>query len=551
MVTATVDTVGKSSQSTSFLSAKYDSAIPWYVVFVIIALAYYLLYFNYGIDLDDEGFVIGGASAIAFGNFPLADFLSYPPWMYFSLAGFFQLFGETLRVEHIFLMLHLLVGIVCLLWLSRKVLPPLPALIPVLFYLVAPGSWYRVFFVSAIILVTVALFYFNDRPSPRRALVLGFAIGFAAINRVEVAAVSVVVVVVVLATLAFCDLRVRQTLGVIVSRLLTNAATCAVGTAVPLLLMIIPYAMTGKLQALLANVVRYINPTSYADGVVGRGLDDMFRPIELVLHPRLEQWVYAVAMMACVALLLINAAMLLRSTPDRFVELRRKILLAAMGVASMGETFFFVWNSRMLSTFAIVTLAVVTLSYDLSKLVAPRWRAAAFAVPCIVIGCVIVVFARAVDYYSGSITVRGFTRHSSAYRQTTVPFLKGAMIWRPQAETIDQLYRVAQEHPDATLVPMTYCTTLGYLSGLRNPTYFRLFTNSEMPGKQGQEAAVKTFEQYKIDYFVGRRGAFFTNDDPGAVQMASLPLVKDYLLRHYDIEPLGENYVILVRRRNL
>jgi hypothetical protein len=254
-------------------------------------------------------------------------------------------------------------------------------------------------------------------------------------------------------------------------------------------------------------------------------------------------------MLACFILTFYNTALLLVVDPEHFVRLRRKVLLGALAIGSMGETFFFVWNSRMLSTFAIVALAVVTLLYDVTMPRRSHWRIAAFAGGCAVIAVVIVLFARAVDYYSGSITVRFFANYVPEYREPKPPFLKGAMIWTPQADSIDLLYQIAQRDPKATLIPMSYATTMGYLSGLPNPTYYRLFT-AEMAGNAAQKQAIETFERFQIKYFVARRGEFFSPDgtDPAAVALAGMPLIRDYLMTHYDIRPLGELYVLLVRR---
>ena len=106
---------------------------------------------------------------------------------------------------------------------------------------------------------------------------------------------------------------------------------------------------------------------------------------------------------------------------------------------------------------------------------------------------------------------------------------------------------VASAHPGATIVPMSEATTMGYLSGLRNPTYIRLFTG-ELSPSGAQAAAIATFEQEKIDYFVARSGQFI----PGGAAASDLgryaPEVKAYLLTHYDVKRLGERYVLLVRR---
>ena len=530
------------SRSSKIYSRDRDSSYLWYSAVVLVAIAYYLVYLNYGIDLDDEGFFIGGASEIIHsGHFPVADFMSYPPWMYFSLGEFLHLFGETLLVERALLIVHLLINIVCLLWLSPKMLPPLAGLIPVIFYAAAPGAWYRVFFVFSIIIVTVALVFFNDRPSLRRALLLGLVTGFAAIRAWKLR--------------LFRSWYLRARLPYLRFVIFAPAKDRHHRVAI--------YRKRRGLSRWYGHCTHCCGHSVCRDRQASRAdreCDSLCEPLHLregCCRARSRRHVQALA-----ALLTSDARTMgvcrrhgglrradyqrcatFKSEPQHFVSPRRKILLGAMAIASMGETFFFVWNSRMLSTFAIVTLAVIILLYDMIGRLGSLRRMAVFAGGCAIVTLVIVNFSKTVDYYSGSIYV---FQPCIRYRPTIVPFLKGAMVWQPQADTIDQLNRIAQEHPDATLVPMTYCTTLGYLSGLRNPTYYRLFTGAD-PGKEGEEAAIKTFERYRITYFVARRGTFFAQDDPGAKQMAVLPLVKNYLLSHYDIRLLGENYVILVR----
>ena len=199
----------------------------------------------------------------------------------------------------------------------------------------------------------------------------------------------------------------------------------------------------------------------------------------------------------------------------------------------------------MLSSFAVVYLAAIISLADLGSWLGQRgWpRGRVWAVPAgsFVLLAFVGIFCRTA-IYSGSI---------SAMFPPSVrvdhPFLKGAWIYNLHAPDIQRLMEIVKKTPKASIVPTSESTTMAYLSGLDNPTYFRLFTR-ELAPPGAEAAAIETFEREKIDYFVARSGQFI----PGGARASDLnryaPAVKTYLLSHYDLVSLGERYVLLVRR---
>src|ERR1700737_1260235 len=156
---------------------------PW--LLLGIARPYSLTYFNYGIDLEDEGFLLLGATSILHGRWPMADFFSYQPLSYFFLAAVFKLFGNSVFTERFALMVLILVNVWMIAYCAAKLLPTAWAWMPGAVYAFAPAAWYKVFFITHLLFSLVAVLYRLERPGVARSLLLGFTAGLAAIGRVE------------------------------------------------------------------------------------------------------------------------------------------------------------------------------------------------------------------------------------------------------------------------------------------------------------------------------------------------------------------------------
>ena len=115
-----------------------------------------------------------------------------------------------------------------------------------------------------------------------------------------------------------------------------------------------------------------------------------------------------------------------------------------------------------------------------------------------------------------------------------------------QHDDIARLRSLVAKNGVQRLVSMSEATTMGYLSGLPNPTYYRPFT-VEL-GAPGEPARLlNTIERECIDAFVARRSQFLPGGGLGSDLRRYAPQVRRHLLAHYRVEPLGTGFVLLLR----
>lgn len=516
-------------------------------VLLLLALGYYASYFNYGIDLDDEGFLLANASSILEGQWPMSDFFSYQPLSYFILAAFLQLFGDTVFSERLLLVMLLLVNVWLIYFCSIRILSPRWAWLPSAIYAFAPGPWYKVFFISHMLVSLAATLYFIEKPGVRRAFILGLTCGLAFISRVHSGELIFVVCLFVIAAMAFWSHKgsagfIRQT-----GWLLRQGAGFVGGAGLVVFLTGTAYWLNGKLPSLLANIAHYYDPgsiTRFLATLSGRGA--VFGFGKLFQPHALEMWVYAIAMLVCLINLIRYGKRLLarEETPTRATT---GLTIALFGIASMGYTFFFVWNSRMLSSFAIVYINFFMLLSAVYFHVSTGVRYARFGKPVLIIGFLFMaVYLQSfikVQNYSGSITTR-----IDGMVQMDHPKLRGILVYPGQDETISRLSELTGgAAPGDHLIPMSEATTLGYLSGLSNPTYYRLFLSEFAPAGE-EERAIAEFERLKIRYFVARRHQFLGGPMVGSDLESYAPAIRAYLIENYNITELGPGFVLLERK---
>jgi hypothetical protein len=321
-----------------------------------------------------------------------------------------------------------------------------------------------------------------------------------------------------------------------------------VGLGIVIAAMIGSYWAAGKLPSLVEHIQRYYaygRSVEYINS--NAGIASVFSVTRLVTAPSLEMWFYAIGMAVClINFVRFSLRWLMISGSD--LKLFLGITAAAFGVGSMGYTYFYVWNSRMLSSFAIVYINYFVLlawiCCHLSRLSKNHFPAKVVAVVgLLVMGFFLSKFIVVQDY-SGSYTTR-----DAPMTTVNVPVLRGIHIYADQREDIEKLLKLtAGAGPRDYLVSMSEATTMGYISHLRNPTYYRLFT-SEFAPRGEQERAIRTFEHYKIRYFVARRSQFLKGGGPSSDLARYAPKIKAWLLNKYDVIPLG-NYFVLLERKN-
>jgi hypothetical protein len=517
-----------------------------------VTLVYYLTYFNYGIDLDDEGFLLLNAASVLNGQWPIADFFSYGPLSYVLLASFFKVLGNTVLTERIMLMTLLLLNVCLLYYCAKKLLPLSWAWIAPAVYAFAPGPWYKVFFITHLLVCLAALIYFLERPGTVPASLLGFTTGLAAIGRLEAGAeIAVVVGAFLIVQVWRGDYPDPLGSGFVRARLRAFCrieAAFLLGMLVPIGVTLAAYAGVGKFLVLLHNIERYYNPQAdarYLETVPG--LVSAFSLARLFADRSLELWVYAVALLACVLnLARYSWAALARGAPASrtFVGLA----VALFGLVSMEYTYYFVWNSRMLSSFAIVYINYLDLCSSAYQRFTGPGRGAAVKAAVATVGILAIIFYLksfiVVQNYSGS-----YSTHVRGAMATVddVPVLKGIHPYADQVGDITKMRGLLAGTPHSSrLVSMSEATTMGYISGLPNPTYYRLFLVEFAPSGE-RERAIRAFERCRIRYFVARRSQFLSGGNHSSDLGAYAPEIKAYLLEKYRVIPLGNNFVLLER----
>lgn len=518
-------------------------------VLLLLTLGYYATYFNYGLDLDDEGFLLANASSILEGQWPMADFFSYQPLSYFMLAAFMQMFGDNVYAERLLLVLLLLINVWLIYYSAGRILTPHWSWLPAAIYAFAPGPWYKVFFISHMLLALAAMLFFIAKPGIRRVFILGLTCGLAAVSRIHSGELILIVGCVLIAILAF---RSDISVGTLRARslwLIQHGMVFIMGAGMIVALTGMAYWMAGKLPSLLSNFRHYYDPVLITHFLVTlSGREATFSLPKLFQPHALEMWVYVVAMLTCGLNLLRYGSGLLRAH-GRQPHSMTGFAVALFGLGSMGYTYFFVWNSRMLSSFAIVYINFFLLLSTTYHYVSAHEKYARFSKWVLAAGFLLIaIYLQSfikVQNYSGAYTAR-----MAGMVQMDHPRLRGIYVYPEQGETLRRLAELTSgARLGDFLIPMSEATTMGYLSGLPNPTYYRLFLSEFAPPGE-EERAIAQFETLKVRYFVARRSQFLEGPRIGSDLEKYAPRIRAYLQENYKVMELGPGFVLLERRHS-
>ena len=157
----------------------------------LLSLGYYLSYYKY-LEVDvDEGLLIQGAERTLSGQLPLKDFHQYMPGRYYLLAVWFLLFGKSIAVARILLVVVHTLKNVLMFHVARRLLPLPFSLIPVGLMLLLPGFWVKADISSVLLLNMLFLLKYLTPPHrTRHLLFVGLSVGFSVLFREDMAGYS-------------------------------------------------------------------------------------------------------------------------------------------------------------------------------------------------------------------------------------------------------------------------------------------------------------------------------------------------------------------------
>lgn len=137
----------------------------------LISCLYFLSYFNYDMNIWDEGVPLNGALRMFRGERPIRDFFAYPPGRYILYYVSMKIGGLHVRSPRI-LQAFLSAVFAALIWLiGRKAGLKKSAVIPWVIYLLTPMYYYYRFFTFSLILMIISLALLLQSPNRFNACV--------------------------------------------------------------------------------------------------------------------------------------------------------------------------------------------------------------------------------------------------------------------------------------------------------------------------------------------------------------------------------------------
>ncbi|MBU1628042.1 glycosyltransferase family 39 protein, partial [bacterium] len=166
------------------------------LVLVIFEVLYLSLFYNYGINLLDEGYLLNSTSRILNGEVPYKDFYTpYPPGTYYLTAFIFKIFGVSgisLRVLEAFILLSSSVIIFCcarLLGMQYSF-----SIISAIFMMIGSGPWHKCFFPFFSLLNILAFLVFIKKRNFLRFSILSVILALTLLFRQDLAVISIVLI---------------------------------------------------------------------------------------------------------------------------------------------------------------------------------------------------------------------------------------------------------------------------------------------------------------------------------------------------------------------
>lgn len=508
------------------------------VVITVAGFCYYISFFNYGINLGDEGYIVYGSARVLRGQLPVSDFMSYPPGSYFLLAIFYKLFGETLLVSRFMEMVFLVIDGILTFYIGKRLMPERWALIPSFILIALPGFWHKVFLTFSLLLPLVMLLRFLERRTTLRILSVGWSVGMAFIFRIEAAMFSSITIMAVL----FCYhiwkggiflINREALLGFLKELTLCGLAAFSILTS-----MLIYYHYQSDLGRFFHSLSE-----GYGSSNIAWTGDFFEKPslLRMITKFRIGKDLF---FFLTVALYLTFFG---KAIVHFFIEKRKDFPLffpiLFLGVLCLIYPYISFSNAHLLQVAAMSYVLFSLLIYSIWQREGLKSRT-----------CLIFLILLLGLYLFGNFKWRSYFASGSISRLYRIREAGAKFISSPKAK----IY-VENKHFEATdgliqffegkngyLLPLTFDSMINFLTGLENPTRHTLLTPPLLQSVAQQREVISDIERYKIKYLLIMKPLWVGSGNFGFRDYA--PLIYEFVMRHYQMEKEIAGYLIFSRQ---
>ncbi len=507
---------------------------------LILGFSYYISYFDYGIRLSDEGFLVDGAERVLRGQLPISDFMSYTPGSYFLLALLFKLFGVNLLISRLMEIAFLLMNGVMIFYVSKRLMPSHWALIPSFLLILFPGPWYKVFFAFGLLLPLVALFRFLEKKTTVRILMVGLTIGIALVFKLEAVFYSLITVLIVL--------FLQHTLGAegpifsskTLSGFLKNLLLCCLSC----LLIIVPFLIYYQSQSALITLFTSLGE-SYGFANVSSTVEYFDKPSLLKALTRFH--IGSLQHLFFYFFLLLYLYFFGKAIIHLFFERRKNIPaflpVLIMGSLSLTYAYNFFGKSHLLQSAAMIYVLMGSFIYSLSQREGKKSKIGLCLV-LVLLGLYLLDNFRMDGHFSSG-SISRLYRVKGAGATLIHSEKANVFVEKRQADAVNDLILYFDGKREY-LLPLYYDPMVNFLTGLENPTRFSILFPTFIQDPSRQKKVIGEVERHKIKYLLIRQPVWVSQDSLGFSKYA--PILYEFVVRRYGLEKEVGGYLIFARQ---
>ena len=480
-------------------------ALAYGFVVYIGAFLYYLIYYDCGINLADEGWFINTTLRIMDGQVPFRDFYYYPPALNYVLALIFKLFGANILYERL-LWVAVLSGSVTLAYvLSRKLLSSLFWMLPPLLMLTVPGPWHKSSIPFLLLSGAMVGYRYIERKNGRQAFLCGLVGGAALYFRLDTSGF----IIIALTVLVFAANFLVRPLGEAQARRwLSETASLAAGV----LTAIFPaMVFMGYLEYKMGALTYMLKDTFSAHSTLGLPfpspglslLSENFREFFYSLSFYMPPLIIAVVMVTL-------AARYAKKGLDE--EGLRLLLLCVLGAFGYNQTLYRTDHAHLLQSVQVPYILgayVMQVIYRSLPERAPALRAVVAALSAILCAGYVYMNVTIYDFYTGTI---GVIKDST--ETLNIPGA-GVRLKPDIARRTEDLVGFIQKNtsPNDKILVLPYDPMIYFLSGRKNATSEDGVFQGTLPGSAEEDAFISGVERSRVPLVVFKDVKFAASDE--------------------------------------